>query len=203
MFTSSLDPPLLSAFLIKCVATFSSSSRNPSSFDFRLVCNLCLLFDPVSVTSSTRGSLSFELGQMVSTNDFFGFTIFLFSIHLTTNPTISSLVSISYRPSEAITRKSCFDGETSCVVTTGSAVTYGGVFKLAGSCLPKNWLATLVCVPLSHLYLASPNALEGSNDPSTLPFLTTFGSFGCSLRSLATSVGLEPVWSVDNAVTVQ
>ena len=129
-------------------------------------------------------------------------------------------LSSSQRPSVARTRNRFLAGVDSDVsggrrdifrwVTTGRAVTYGGVLKLGGGgligiLLPiMNALFKLQekphlisplfvkqktyasCTASGHLYRASPNAREGSKPPKTRPSRITVSasSLGCSDRIL-------------------
>src|SRR5271155_13314 len=85
------------------------------------------MFPPFSTGNADVDDLNQDANQAVVELD--EAALVCCSIHCPTSPTTSSFVSISQRPSVAITTKSPFDGSMVVVVTTGSAVTYGGVLS--------------------------------------------------------------------------
>lgn len=121
----------------------------------------------------------------------------LASSHHPTNPTASSQVSHSQSPSLATTMKS--PDWILVVVTSGSAVRYGGVFTVGGGGYVRRASDSRFCRPKSHLNMPFPKARD-MPQPSTRPLSTT-ASPGCWARRRASSAGFKPFWSTESSRT--
>src|SRR5579862_7823220 len=117
--TSSRSPPPR-AFRIRCVAALPSCQTNFAD-------RLPGFFVPSIFFSSLSTSNEFP-DRAVNHPEGRSLPLRL-SRHLQTRPTTSSFVNFSHSPSVPITTKASFisSGRNVVVVTTGSAVTYGGV----------------------------------------------------------------------------